>query len=39
MLDRIDPGAWWAMPLAAAWVLFEALLLRRRFSVLRAESA
>lgn len=38
-LDRLDPGAWWAMPLAAAWVLFEALLLRRRWSVLRAEPA
>lgn len=38
-LDRIDPGAWWAMPLAAAWVLFEAMLLRRRLGVLRAEPA
>ncbi len=36
-LDRIDPGAWWALPLAAAWVLFEALLLRRRLGVPRAE--
>jgi hypothetical protein len=39
MLDRIDPGAWWAVPLAAAWALFEALMLRRRFGVLRAEPA
>ncbi len=38
ILDRVDPGAWWAMPLAAAWALFEALMLRRRFGVLRAES-
>lgn len=37
MLDRIDPGAWWAVPLAAGWALFEALMLRRRFGVLRAE--
>ena len=26
-LDRIDPLAWWAMPLAAAWAVLEALLL------------
>jgi len=28
-LDRLDPNAWWALPLAAAWAVLELLLLAR----------
>lgn len=31
LADRIDPGAWWMLPAAAGWALFESGLLAFRF--------
>ena len=29
-IERLDPNAWWAMPLAAAWAVLEALMIWQR---------
>jgi len=35
VLDRMGPGAWWVLPLVAAWFAIEGALLTRRLGVIR----
>lgn len=38
-IERLDPAAWWLVPLLAAWCLLEAVWLVRRLATARAASS